>query len=328
MATLLQLINSLIDNISVTDRQEENIKASVANLSKHLIKLENDLFVERTFTSGSWERDTIIRPLNDVDVFAVLSKVDWSDNGIKLPNPQTVLTNFKNYLSDLSDYKDKVSQSRPCVTIKLSDKDFDVLPCFAEPGGGYRIPNSDLSGWTYTFPEQLATEVNIVNKNTNYRLKSLIKVIKYWNRENDKLIPSYHIEETAIEIFTLAKFENYEFAIRKWFNEAVYRLDRTRFRSNSCYTKSNDNVRKIAVKLNEAKSLLDKGENEAAKSIWKEVFGKEFHVADKSEAASFGKALSEGNLKISAKGSLSLVSGNSITKSKGFYGEIPTKENL
>ena len=62
MATLLQSIEQLIDNISITDRQEENIKNSVSNLDSHLREEGNNLFVESTFTNGSYERDTIIRP--------------------------------------------------------------------------------------------------------------------------------------------------------------------------------------------------------------------------------------------------------------------------
>jgi len=206
MATLLQSIDQLIDNISVTDRQEENIKNSVSNLNSHLKSEDNNLYVEKTFTNGSYERDTIIRPLNDVDVFAVLIREDWVDEYGNLPNPQNVLTRIKNYLNDLNDYRNKVFQSRPCVTIELSDKDFDVLPSFAQFGGGYLIPNSDLKSWTFSYPESLTNDLNITHKACNYKLKQVIKAVKYWNRENSKIIPSYHIEEIEIKIFKVYNF--------------------------------------------------------------------------------------------------------------------------
>ena len=127
MSTLLQSIDKFIENITVTDRQEDNIKSSFDNLKTNLMKDESNLSVKEVFLNGSYERDTIIRPLDDIDIFAVIDKDDYADNGL-YPNPQSVLTKFKNYLNSLNDYKDKVKQDRPCVTVVLSDKNFDVLP--------------------------------------------------------------------------------------------------------------------------------------------------------------------------------------------------------
>lgn len=76
MPTLLQCIDTLIDNISVSDRQEENILASVSNIKGYLNDIDNGLSITRTFTNGSYERDTIIRPLDDIDIFAVLRRDD------------------------------------------------------------------------------------------------------------------------------------------------------------------------------------------------------------------------------------------------------------
>ncbi|MBW6484156.1 MAG: nucleotidyltransferase [Vicingaceae bacterium] len=322
MATLLQSINQLIENITVTDRQEDNIKQSLSNIEGHLNNKENNLNVERTFTNGSYERDTIIRPLNDIDIFAVLKKDDWKDEYGNLPNPQSVLTKIKNYLNGLNDYKDKVKQDRPCVTIILSDKRFDILPSFEQFGGGYLIPNYDLETWTYSYPEQLTTNLDNTHKLRNYKLKPTIKAIKYWNRENNKLIPSYHIEETAISIFQLNNFTNYEEAIRLWFNNAEYYLQSSKFKSINDHTASINKIKKVKDKLNDAKKKYDEGKEGEAIQIWKDVFGKEFPTVDVEEAKNFSKALSEGNLKIGSTGVLSTTVGSAIGASKGFFNGI------
>jgi hypothetical protein len=322
MATLLQSINTLIDNITVTDRQEENIKQSLSNIEGHLKNTDNDLSVERTFTNGSYERDTIIRPLNDIDIFAVLKSDDWKNEYGQLPTPQKVLTKIKNYLNSLNDYKDKVKQDRPCVTIILSDKRFDILPSFEQLGGGYLIPNYDLETWTYSYPEQLSTNLDSTHKLRNYKLKPTIKAIKYWNRENNKLIPSYHIEETAISIFQLNNFTNYEEAIRIWFNNAEYYLQSAKFKSNNDYTASTNKIKKVKDKLNDAKKKYDEGKEAEAKKIWKEIFGKEFPTVDEEEAKNFSKALIEGSLKYSSTAGLSSIAGTAVSASKGFYGDV------
>lgn len=321
--TLLQSIDTLIDNITVTDRQEENIKNSLSNIEGHLKTKDNGLYVDETFTNGSWERDTIIRPLNDIDLFAVLNREKWQDEHGNLPSPQSVLTKMKTYLNGLSDYKDKVCQDRPCVTIKLSDKNFDVLPSFSQLGGGYMIPAYDLSGWTFSDPEQLTKDLNDTHKQKNYKLKPVIKVIKHWNREfNGKLIPSYHVEEAAINMFKLNSFTNYEAAIRLWFQNAEYNLYSHKFKSNDQYLTALNRIKKVKDKLIDAKKFYDEDEEDEATQIWKDVFGKEFPSVDIEEAKNFSKSLTEGSLRVSAAGTLSLTSGMTMGASKGFYGDI------
>lgn len=321
MLTLLQSINKFIDNISVTDRQEDNIKASVNNVTGHLKNKESDLHVQEVFTNGSYERDTIIRPLNDIDLFAVLKKDDWKDEYGNLPNPQSVLTKFKDYLNSLSDYKDKVKQDRPCVTIQLSDKHFDILPSFEQVGGGYLIPNHDLKGWIYSYPEKLSTDLDSVHKNRDYKVKPVVKAVKSWNRENNKLIPSFHVEEAAINIFLINSFKNYEEGIRLWFNNAESYLISNKFKSNDDYTAAINKIKKVKTKLNDAKKLYDEDEEGEAILIWKEIFGQEFPTVDVEEAKNFSKSLADGKLKIGATGLLSETVGKSIPASTGFYGE-------
>jgi hypothetical protein len=323
--TLLECITGLIDNISVTDRQEENIKGSLSNLEGTLKDETNDLHVVKTFTNGSYERDTIIRPLDDIDLFAVLGRDAWKDENGNLPSPQSVLSKIKNYLNDQHDYKNKVSQDRPCVTVKLSDKNFDVLPSFEEFGGGYLIPNYDLKSWTYSYPEQLTINLENIHRQRNYKIKPTIKAIKYWNKEKGKLIPSYHIEEAAINIFTLNDFTNFEQSIRIWFNNAEYYLNSNKFKSNDDYNTSINRVRKVKGKLTEAKEKYDDGKEDEAIQIWKDIFGKEFPTVDVDEAKNFSKSLSEGSLKISTSGILSTSTGMAISASKGFFGDISKK---
>lgn len=319
--TLLQSIDEFLGNITVTDRQEESIKSSLSNLDGHLLDEENDLHVLRTFTNGSYERDTNIRPLKDIDVFAVLDFEKWKDGNGNLPTPQSVLTKLKNYLNGLDDYKDKVKQDRPCVTIELSDKDFDVLPSFPQTAGGYLIPNPDLSGWTYSYPEDLTKNLNSINKTRNYKVKPTIKAVKSWNKENSKYIPSYHIEEVAINIFQVNSFTNYEEAIRIWYTYAEYYLDSGKFDSYNDYETAIKKVRKVKDKLKEAKEYFDDDKETKAKQIWKNIFGREFPAVeeDEEEAKAFSKSLSSGTLKIASTGALSTAGGYSVTPSKGYF---------
>jgi len=320
--TLLQSIQQFIDNISVTDRQEEGIKKSLNNIYGYLTDKDNGLSVVSAFTNGSYDRDTIIRPLNDIDIFAVLKKEDWQDEYQQLPKAQAVLTNLKNFLNNTADYKDKVVQDRPCVTIQLTDKHFDVLPCFEMIGGGYQIPNFDLNGWTNSYPEQLYNSLETVHKQRSYKVKQIIKAVKYWNRDLDKIIPSYHIEEAAISIFTLNNITNYGEGIEAWFKNAEYYLLSPKFKSNDDYLKAIEHIKKVIKKLKEAEDKCRENKEGEAIQIWKAIFGRDFPTIDPAEAKTFSRAISEGSLKVAGSGLLSTSTGYSIGASKGYHGGV------
>lgn len=319
--TLFQAIKKFIDNITVTDRQEENIDSSFKNLKSSLENDDSGLSVKRVFLTGSYERDTIIRPLDDIDLFAVIDLEDYKDEHGRRPNPQTVLTKFRDYLNGLNDYKDKVKQDRPCVTVFLSDKNFDVLPSLLESGSQY-IPNEDLTGWIFTDPEAHTIQLDKIHATRDYKVKSVVKAVKYWKRENNVNIPSFHIEEIAIGLYNYQSFANLEEGIRLWFENAEGQLNNNRFKSYDEYDKVKKRINKVKDDLKKAKDFLDdKNEAEALK-IWKKIFDKEFPTIDEEEAKNFSKSLKEGSLKYSATSGLSTSVGSSLSSSKGFYGEI------
>lgn len=318
--TLLQSINQFVENICVTDRQEDSIKTSLDNIFSYLSDEDNGLAVLSNFTNGSYDRDTIIRPLDDIDIFSVLNRKDWEDEYKQLPKPQEVLSKFKRYLNSIAIYEGKVKQDRPCVTIRLSDKNFDVMPSFEQPGGGYLIPNLDLSGWTYAYPEQLYNSLEAIHKQRNYKVKQIIKAVKNWNRELDKLIPSYHIEEIAIDIFTFNDFKNYKEGIELWFKNAQHCLLFTKLRSNNDYLCAVDHIKKVIKMLDDANAQCADGKEPEALQIWKKIFGKEFPTIDPAEAKNFARSIGEGALRVASSGSLSTTNGYVIGASKGYYG--------
>jgi len=106
-----------------------------------------------------------------------------------------------------------------------------------------------------------------------------------------------------------------------WFNNAEFYMLTEKFKSTSDYDAAKTKLAKVKKKLNEAKDLLDKGEEYKAKEIWKEIFGKDFPLTDEEEAKNFSKAMQEGTLKVTAAGILSTISGKAVQISGGFHGE-------
>lgn len=317
--TLEKAIDKFVENITVTDKQEDVIDSAFSNIESLLLDEDCNLSVKDVFLNGSYVRDTMIRPLDDIDVFAVLDAADYYENGER-PNPQSVLTKFKNYLGGLPDYKDKVSQDRPCVTIELSKLKIDVLPALREYGA-LHIPNESLTEWVLTAPKTHTSKLDTVNSLRDGKVKDIVKVVKSWKKQNDYKIPSFHIEEIAISIFNICSFSNLEEGIRKWFKYAKSYIMIDRFNTENQYNAALKAINAVADELSDAKSKLDDKKEAEAIKIWHDIFGNDFPTISEEEAKRMSSLLSEGKLRYGAATGLSAMSGHAVAASKGFYGE-------
>jgi predicted nucleotidyltransferase len=309
----------------VTDRQEESIETSRANIDSHLQDEDLGLGIDEVFLSGSYERDTIIKPaqdeLLDVDIFAVISH-DGVTTANELPDPKSILAKFKRKLESLPEYKDKVKQDRPCVTVSLSDKKFDVLPSYRFVGGYFYIPNDDLKSWQLVPDPAVHTKrLNEVNSNRDYLGKKIIRAVKHWNRGHGWPFLSIQIEQIAINIFSAYGITNLEEGIRSWFQMAHLYTSGVVYKDIDSQNYANEKVQKVFENLSEAKSLLDEGDDGRARKIWKKVFGDQFKVGDVEQAKRLSEALGSGDLKYSSLAGLSLLHGKAVPKSTGFFGD-------
>ncbi len=317
--TLLQCIDKLLENITITDKQTEQVSTTYKNIKSLLLDSESGLNGERVFQNGSYDRDTIIKPLDDIDIFFVLKKENYVDNYGTLPDPQSVLTKIKDYLNGTKDYKDKAKQDRPCITIHLSDKKFDILPCFGNDDEGYLIPNHDLTGWIYSNPVKHSEALTKANDKNN-KVVPTVRIIKYWNKENKKLIPSFHIEEIAISIFETTSFTNFEESVYHWFDKVLLYMRSDKFSNTTDYDEAKKKVERDKNKIAEAHKLyIDGKEGEAIKK-WKDVFGDKFPTISEEEAKAMNELMKSGNLKMDSKGALS-VAGSIVVQPTKFFGD-------
>lgn len=319
MATLLQSVNKFIENITPSDLQDSVVQGAYNNLEAHLNSEDCKLNIKEVFLNGSYIRETMIRPINDIDVFAVIDDTDYYING-KEPNPQSVLTSFKNYLDNVPDYKEKCKQDRPCITIELSKLHIDVMPSLRH-AGALVIPNSNLDGWMFTDPKTHNQEFSDIDKRYNYKVKDIVKAVKRWKNDRSLPLPSFKIEVIAKYIFNIFGFKNAEEGIRIWFNYAEGYLTQEMTGSYKKFEVVRDAIRTTKADINKAKDFVDNGDHASAIKIWKDIFNTDFPTIDVNEARSFGSAIKDGSLKWNSTIGLTTSSGSAIAASKGFYGE-------
>ncbi len=133
-----------------------------------------------TFLSGSYRRDTAIRPQlidgvlqrPDVDVIAVTNHTEEDE-------PQSVLDALNKALAD-SGYKN-LKVNRRSIAVTLAGVDMDVVPVI-EDGDAYLIPDNQLEKWLNTNPPAHTQWTIDVNKAAGGRFKPLVKLTKWWRR--------------------------------------------------------------------------------------------------------------------------------------------------
>ncbi|HMN13616.1 MAG TPA: hypothetical protein PKD55_14960 [Bellilinea sp.] len=137
-----------------------------------------------TFLSGSYKRDTAIRPRivdgevsrPDVDIIVVTNH-SLSDS------PSDVI---ELVYQTLYDRYDDIQRQTRSVGVLTALADMDVVPITAPSGldGTLYIPDRKEVVWLETNPPGHTTWTTEVNKLTEGRFKPLVKLVKWWRRVN------------------------------------------------------------------------------------------------------------------------------------------------
>lgn len=207
------------------------------------------------FLSGSYARGTKLHPLDDIDVMIVLDGaglipvglntthyVRGNSEGKRSPvHNHLGYDNLLNSTSVLQTFHSTLKQSHPdsiirkdgqAINVKLKSYNLgiDIVPSFhikpfdTSQKDFYYIPlGNGNPGWLRTNPK-IDTEISTyLHSKHNKKLKSIVKLLKYWNREkNMDRIRSYHLETIAWYVFHghTSSVSSLSEGIRYFFNNA------------------------------------------------------------------------------------------------------------
>lgn len=112
-----------------------------------------------------------------------------------------------------------ISRNGQAVTIRFTDFVVDVVPAFNRQGGGYSIPNSISQSWISTDPKKHVEIVTNSNKAHNGDFVPLVKMIKVWNKNNNKYFSSFHLEVLALQILQGVTISDFPSGVRFYFDK-------------------------------------------------------------------------------------------------------------
>lgn len=188
--TLPISFDTFIDNISVTGNQTD----TASNRVKSIVDLLNkDFDILEAFAMGSLVSGTALKGYSDVDVMLVLH----FGKHIEGKSPTELLQNVRNKLSA---YNTRIAKKNgQAVTLYFKTwPSVDIVPVSRITDNGvfycYNIPNINDDTWIEARPKVHINNMSL----TNSSKRSLVKMIKEWNRKHSSYLSSFHIEVMAL----------------------------------------------------------------------------------------------------------------------------------
>jgi len=190
--------DTFLSNIEPTQNQKEEASTGHITLRERLQR--DDKFREYyldSFVSGSYGRDTAIRPIKDVDIIVVMN-IDEKNE------PKKVI----DYLySILQKFYNNVKRQTRSVNVALSYINMDIVPSIA-PSGTQNIliiPDMSEKTWIKSHPRKHIKLSTDMNKKQSNLYKPLVKAIKEWRdvRMSDTWKPKSFILESIVYNYSI-----------------------------------------------------------------------------------------------------------------------------
>jgi len=256
------------------------------------------------FLAGSYSRDTAIRPRvtkdgqerADVDIIVVT-------NYQPTDHPDDVLGD----LCDALEREYKVERvNKRSVRVVTTNAEMDIVPV-AETWTGYLIPDRETGQWKETNPPQHNTWSSAQNTAFDGRFKKLVKMLKWWRRENPtgkrpkgfalEVLVSLHApkQETHMgEAFAqLLENINCAYAVLASLDQKPFITDPA-IPTNNILAKVTiahwkSFIERVGVHAGYARRAQNEDDMEEATRLWRKIFGDRFkNTANAAKAATFG----------------------------------------
>lgn len=172
----------LLSDIEPSSTTTGYASAAQIAIRKHLLEHTNfGPHVVRSFLSGSYTRDTAIRPAikdgkekrPDVDIVIVTDFTRHDD-------PEGVVNSL--FWALHGEYN--VWRQGRSVGVETSRVDMDVVPIVEESNGSLYIPDRKMKKWIPTNPPGHTDWTTETNRKMGGRFKPLVKMTKWWRRAN------------------------------------------------------------------------------------------------------------------------------------------------
>jgi hypothetical protein len=284
--TTAQAFSQFLEDITATDSQKTtfipNRKKTVEENLSTAFPATSDMPFWNGVLIGSACKNTVIRPLDDIDVLAVFSNGNkawnkyWNDS-------KSFISRVRNAYDGLV-FQQVGTRGQAVRVFFKTGGHVDVAPVFFKGDGVYHLPDG-TGGWILTAPSVANDWFATRNKELNYNLAPLVRLIKSWNRAHSKRMRSFHLETVTGTLFS-SLGSNYRNGLQSFFEWAPNWLNVNdpggQSGSLSSYLTSSgrqDLLTALSTAADRAKRANEaeaSGDHAEAKRLWKIILGDDF----------------------------------------------------
>lgn len=224
-------LDSTASSLIPDANERESITRSISTLKSRLAAYFEDQIVAQIQFGSSTRMTMLPRSADahsDVDYMVVFKN---SDN----LKPQTFMDRLRRFAT--AKYStSEIYQSNPTIVLNLNHIMFELVPAYHSWGSTYYIPApaKSFTEWLTTDPAGFNTTLDAANGLYGYKIKPLIRLLKYWNAQSGYVYSSYEFEHwIAGRVFGgLSSVRDYLFAtvpdLPEPWGAAQWRLDKIR----------------------------------------------------------------------------------------------------
>jgi len=224
--TTEDFFKNLSSSLELKDSERDRVSKKHIRLRE---SLREKLPVEEDFLTGSYGRNTLIRPKDseekfDVDFFLAFNNEDYGESELSelLDMVKSVLEKIKEEDGDIEEIKE---QKRSLGIAYKDNFQIDVVPAIQiEKDMLYKIFDKNSLLAVKSNPKLHGQNLTDANDRTESgsikRLVPIVKILKSWKREKCEYIKSFHLEMLAVELLNNEKIESFSQGIGKFFLNA------------------------------------------------------------------------------------------------------------
>lgn len=289
--TTEESFKNLTSKLELTKNESDQISR------KHNIlreKLREKLPVEDDFLTGSYARNTMIRPKDDnkfdVDFFLAFSQKDYGES--ELPDLLNIVKKASEQIKDDDkDIEEIQEQKRSIRIVYNSNFQIDIVPAVQiEKDERYKIFDKNTQQAIESNPKLHSSNLTSANETTESgavkRLVPIVKLLKSWKRDKCDYVKSFHLEMLAVEILGGEEISSYSQGLAKFFTNAAQNLQSAGMKDPANEKNIIDEYLDDNSKRDELLNLIanekeiteraikfeNKGENDNAVNEWKKIF--------------------------------------------------------
>lgn len=215
MASIEAALRHLARQIEPTAAQKEAASRSYNHLVNLLSQRAFGERIVKPYLSGSYRRNTAVRPIQDIDVIFVIDPNQWPRAMFGFadkPNPSAVLKSFARVLRDEYSTSSTFTQRRS-LRLELGHIHIDCVPAIEISGSDIIwIGNRRDESWIKSSPKRHHAALSAANTVNERLLVPLVKLLKLWNAglPAPAHMRSFVIETIAVTLFSQVRMGSLE----------------------------------------------------------------------------------------------------------------------